>query len=78
LYQAGVDEQLIMEVSGHLSTRGVRQYKHTSPEQKRKISEILSIEDEEKEDDVKVPPPPFPSRSQITFCFLEKALFVCA
>ena len=30
LYQAGVDEQLIMETTGHRSLEGVRSYKRTS------------------------------------------------
>ena len=34
LYQAGVDEQLIMETTGHRSLEGVRSYKRTSEDQK--------------------------------------------
>ncbi len=31
LYQSGVDEQLVMERTGHRSLEGVRNYKRTSP-----------------------------------------------
>jgi integrase len=40
LYQAGVDEQLITEVTGHRSN-AVRNYKRTTTAQKRKISEVI-------------------------------------
>lgn len=33
LYQAGVDEQLVMERTGHRSLEGVRSYKRTSTDQ---------------------------------------------
>lgn len=42
LYQSGVDEQLIMEKTGHRSLEGVRSYKRTSDEQRESISDILS------------------------------------
>ena len=41
LYQAGIDEQLIMERTGHRSLEGVRSYKHTSEGQKEAVSDIL-------------------------------------
>ena len=41
LYRAGVDEQLIMERTGHRSL-GVRSYKHTSESQKEALSDILN------------------------------------
>ena len=41
LYQAGVDEQLIMEKTGHRSTEGARSYKHTSEQQLQQLSDIL-------------------------------------
>ena len=41
LYQAGVDEQLIMERTGHRSLEGVRSYKHTSEGQREAASDIL-------------------------------------
>ena len=40
LYQAGVDEQLITEVTGHRSN-AVRNYKRTSTAQKRTIREVI-------------------------------------
>ena len=42
LYHAGVDEQIIMETTGHRSLDGVRSYKRTSAQQKESISDILS------------------------------------
>ena len=42
LYQAGVDEQLVMEKTGHRSVEGVRSYKRTSEHQQQQISDILS------------------------------------
>ena len=43
LYQAGVDEQIIMETTGHRSTDGVHSYKRTSTQQKEAVSDILSL-----------------------------------
>lgn len=42
LYQHGVDEQLVMEMTGHRSVDGVRSYKRTSSEQREELSNILS------------------------------------
>ena len=42
LYSSGVDEQLIMERTGHHSTEGIRCYKHTTTEQQEAVSDILS------------------------------------
>ena len=42
LFQAGVDEQLIMERTGHHSTDGIQTYKRSSAEQEEAISDILS------------------------------------
>ena len=42
LFQAGIDEQLIMERTGHHSTDGIRTYKRSSAEQQKAISDILS------------------------------------
>ena len=42
LYSSGVDEQLVMERTGHRSTEGVRSYKRTSSEQQEIVSDILS------------------------------------
>ena len=50
LFQAGVDEQLIMERTGHHSTGGIRTYKRTSAEQQEAISDILSRSKKLKED----------------------------
>ena len=43
LYQAGIDEQLIMETTGHHSLEGVRSYKRTNTEQQESVSGILSL-----------------------------------
>ena len=43
LYHAGVDEQIIMETTGHRSLDGVCSYKRTSAQQKESISDILSM-----------------------------------
>ena len=45
LYQSGIDEQLVMERTGHRSLDGVRGYKHTSTIQKETISDILNCSD---------------------------------
>ena len=42
LFQAGVDEQLIMEKTGHTSLDGVRSYKRTSSTQQQCLSDILN------------------------------------
>ena len=42
LYQSGVDEQLIMERTGHRSVEGVRSYKRTSDQQSEALSDILN------------------------------------
>ena len=42
LYQSGVDEQLVMERTGHRSIEGVRSYKRTSAEQRMALSDILN------------------------------------
>ena len=42
LYDSNVDEQLIMERTGHLSSEGVRTYKRTSETQREALSDILN------------------------------------
>ena len=42
LYQSGVDEQLVMERTGHQSLTGVRSYKRTSDEQRVALSDIMN------------------------------------
>ena len=42
LYASGVDEQLVMERTGHHSTEGIRSYKRTSTVQQQGVSDILS------------------------------------
>ena len=42
LYQAGVDEQLVMEKTGHRSLEGVRSYKRTCDDQRVALSDILN------------------------------------
>lgn len=44
LYNAGIDEQLIAEKTGHRST-AIRAYKRTNDEQQAQISNILNRED---------------------------------
>ena len=43
LYHAGVDEQMVMERTGHRSLEGVRTYKHTSKQQRAAILDILNL-----------------------------------
>jgi len=43
LYRAGVDEQLIMDGTGHRSLDGVRSYKRTSKEQLEVVSDIANL-----------------------------------
>ena len=50
LFQAGIDEQLIMERTGHRSTDGIRVYKRTSSEQQEQISDTLLRSKKPKED----------------------------
>ena len=42
LYQLGVDEQLVMERTGHRNLDGVRHYKRTSDKQQEALSDILN------------------------------------
>ena len=42
LYSAGIDEQLVMERTGHRSTEGIRSYKRTSSAQQENVSDILN------------------------------------
>ena len=42
LYQSGVDEQLVMERTGHQSLEGVRSYKRISDIQREALSDILN------------------------------------
>ena len=42
LYKAGVDEQLVMECTGHHSVDGVRCYKRTNDKQREALSDIIN------------------------------------
>ena len=42
LYQSGVDEQLVMERTGHRSLEGVHNYKRTADMQREALSDILN------------------------------------
>ena len=42
LYHAGIDEQLVMERTGHCNLEGIRSYKRTSKQQCETISDILN------------------------------------
>ena len=44
LFRSGMDEQLIMERTGHRSTDGVRAYKRSSLEQQALVSHVLNRE----------------------------------
>ena len=43
LFHAGIDEQLIMERTGHHSVDGVRSYKRTSQQQVEVLSDVLNL-----------------------------------
>ena len=43
LFHAGIDEQLIMERTGHHSVDGVRSYKRTSQQQVKVLSDVLNL-----------------------------------
>ena len=43
LFHAGIDEQLIMERTGHHSIDGVRSYKRTSQRQVEVLSDVLNL-----------------------------------
>ena len=42
LYQSGVEEQQVMERTGHRTVEGVRSYKRTSEQQQQALSDILN------------------------------------
>ena len=42
LYQAGIDEQIVMDHTGHKSVDGIRSYKRTSETQRKNVSNILN------------------------------------
>ena len=42
MYNGGISEKMIMEISGHLSVTGVQLYKRTTPLQQREVSNSLS------------------------------------
>ena len=42
LYHSGVDEQMVMERTGHRSIEGVRSYKRTSEGQREALSDVLN------------------------------------
>ena len=42
LYRSGIDEQLVMERTGHRSLEGVCSYKRTSDDQRKTLSDILN------------------------------------
>ena len=49
-----MDEQIIMETTGHKSTNGVSCYKRTSAQQKESVSDILSLAKRPKQIDLDV------------------------
>ena len=54
LYQAGVDEQLVMERTGHRSVEGVRSYKRTGEKQRKVLSDILNRQNSQSEQSLEV------------------------
>ncbi len=48
LFRSGVDEQIIMNVTGHQSVDGVRAYKRMSEEQYQDVSSVLQVSDPKK------------------------------
>ena len=42
LYSSGIDEQLVMERTGHRSIEGICSYKRTSSDQQEAVSDILN------------------------------------
>ena len=44
LYRSGIDEQLVMERTGHRSLEGVRNYKRTSDQQRQVLSDVLNMD----------------------------------
>lgn len=49
LYRDQVDEQLIMDVTGHRSVEGIRSYKRTSADQFKDVSQVLHCNGKENE-----------------------------
>ena len=58
LYHSGVDEQLVMERTGHRSLEGVRSYKRTSDQQRETLSDILNCPKRSRTESAPLPPPP--------------------
>ena len=57
LYKSGVDEQLVMERTGHRSVEGVRTYKRTSDEQQVALSDVLNRAKRSRIGPLALPPP---------------------
>ena len=73
LYNAGVEEQQVMEITGHRSLEGVRSYKHTSVEQKEALSDILNCHNKKsdghspsKSAHLPLPPPESSTQNSLT------------
>ncbi len=45
LYNAAIEEQQVLEITGHRSTEGVRSYKRTSTTQKQLLSDVLNCQE---------------------------------
>ena len=58
LYRKGIDEQLIMERTGHRSIEGIRSYKRTDQQQQIEVSNILQVssDNQSKRDRSTMPP----------------------
>ena len=82
LYQAGVDEQLVMERTSHHSIEGVRSYKRTSYMQQQCFSDILNSKSLEENMNVTSINPTTLTPAQITISFQSmyintKCYFMC-
>lgn len=53
LFQSGIDEQLIMDRTGHRSLDGIRAYKRVSEDQEKEVSSILNKESVKENDEDK-------------------------
>ena len=70
LFDAGVDEQLIMAHTGHCSSAGVRSYKRISKQLCEKTSEIFNVES----CNTTVPANPIENVSNVVHCDQENEL----
>lgn len=65
LYELGVDEQMVMERTGHRSLEGVRSYKRTTSKQQQDVSDLLSNKIVEKPTNQQLQMPPHHQQQQM-------------